>query len=98
MKEEMIRDQLVVGIRDNSLSESLQTDPDLTLEKAKTKIRQKEAVREQQQTLKGADGATSPIGISFCGGLPQRELARTPSYQGFTPCVENRLPANTVCR
>ena len=58
----MIRDWLVVGFRDNSLSESLQTDPELTLKKAKTKIQQKEAVREQQQTLKGADSATSPIG------------------------------------
>ena len=35
MKDEMIRDRLVVGIRDSSLSEKLQLDPALTLEKAK---------------------------------------------------------------
>ena len=35
MKEELIRDCLVVGIRDHSLSERLQMEPDLTLDKAK---------------------------------------------------------------
>ena len=59
MREEMIRDRLVVGIRDNALSEKLQLDAKLTLETAKTTIRQREAVREQQQTLKEAEGAAS---------------------------------------
>ena len=62
MREEMIRDRLVVGIRDNALSEKLQLDAKLTLETAKTTIRQKEAVREQQQTLKGAESTASPAG------------------------------------
>jgi hypothetical protein len=44
LKEEMLRDRLVVGIRDLNLSEKLQTDPDLTLEKVKTLVRQKAAV------------------------------------------------------
>ena len=51
LKDEMIRDRLVVGIRDISLSERLQMDPDLTLEKAKKTIRQREAVHEQQKLL-----------------------------------------------
>ena len=38
MKDEMIRDQLVVIIRDCSLSEKLQLDPYLTLETAKKTI------------------------------------------------------------
>ena len=49
---EMMRDRLVVGIRDEALSEKLQLDPELTLEKAKKMIRQREAVHEQLQTLK----------------------------------------------
>ena len=61
-KEEMIRDRLVVGIRDSALSEKLQLDADLTLEKAKKSIRQREAVHEQQQTLKGAENAATPTG------------------------------------
>lgn len=51
MKDEMIRDRLVVGIRDSNLSERLQLDLNLTLEKAKKAIRQREAVKEQQREL-----------------------------------------------
>ena len=46
LKEEMIRDRLVVGIRDSNLSERLQIDDALTLEKAKKLVRQREAVKE----------------------------------------------------
>ncbi len=49
--EEFIRDRIVIGIRDQQLSESLQLDAELTLEKAITKCRQKEAVRRQQTDL-----------------------------------------------
>ena len=52
MKDEMIRDRLVVGLLDCALSERLQLDPELTLEKAKRAARQKEAVQEQQQSLR----------------------------------------------
>ena len=51
MKEELIRDRLVAGIKDDTLSQRLQLDASLTLEKA---VRQKEAVYEQQQALKGS--------------------------------------------
>jgi len=44
LKGEMIRDRIIIGIRDLSLSERLQMDPELTLEKAKTMVRQREAV------------------------------------------------------
>ena len=57
----MIRDRLVVGIRDSPLSERLQLDPDLTLEKAKKMIRQREAVHEQQEVLRGTGEATSTL-------------------------------------
>ena len=52
LTNEMIRDRLVVGIRDEVLSERLQLDPDLTLEKTKKMVRQCEAVHEQQLVLK----------------------------------------------
>ena len=41
-KEEMIHDRIVVGIRDQGLSERLQMDKKLTLEDAKRKVRQRE--------------------------------------------------------
>jgi len=52
MKAEMIRDRLVVGIRDQRLFQQLQMDPNLTLEQAKTRVCQKEAVSQQQEILK----------------------------------------------
>lgn len=42
MQEEMITDRLVVGIRHQGLSESLQMDSELTLAKAVLKIKQHE--------------------------------------------------------
>ena len=48
---EMIRDRLVTGIRDKTLSEKLQLDPGLTLEQAKKLVCRREAVHEQQQAL-----------------------------------------------
>ena len=52
IKAEMIRDRLVVGIRDESLSERLQMEADLDLEKAKKLVRQSEAVQQQHGLLK----------------------------------------------
>ena len=49
----MLRDRIVVGIRDAALSELLQMDADLTLEKAKKSARQREAVKEQRSELRG---------------------------------------------
>jgi len=51
MKDELIHNHLVVGIRDSTLSEGLQLEPELTLDKAKQFIRQRESVRAQQAFL-----------------------------------------------
>jgi hypothetical protein len=52
LREEMIRDRIVVGIGDGHLAEKLQLDPDLTLEKAVPQARQSEAVKQQQSTVR----------------------------------------------
>ena len=44
LKDQLIRDRIVVGLRDAKISEKLQLDPALTLLKAVTQARQKEAV------------------------------------------------------
>ena len=49
----MIRDRIVVGLRDRKLSERLQLEADLTLEKAITMGRQSESVRKQQSIIRG---------------------------------------------
>ena len=62
LKEEMIRDRLVVGIRDKSLSERLQMDAALTLEKANTAVRQREAIQDNIPLWKG-DSSSDPITV-----------------------------------
>jgi len=49
MRDEMIRDRIVVGIRDSALLEWLQMNTDLTLDKAKKLVRQCEAVQEHSK-------------------------------------------------
>ena len=46
LKDQKIRDRIVVGIHNQAQSERLQMDAGLTLEKAKTLVRQREAVQE----------------------------------------------------
>ena len=53
LHEEMIRDRIVVGLLDAKLSEKLQLDPELTLSKAVTQVRQAEAIKQQQALLRG---------------------------------------------
>ena len=53
LHDELIRDRIVVGIRDIALSEKMQMDPKLNLEKAVNYVRQSEAVKKQQETVRG---------------------------------------------
>ena len=53
LKNELIRDRIVVGLKDKKLSEKLQLDSKLTLEKAVTQARQSETVKKQQDILQG---------------------------------------------
>ena len=46
LKDEMIRDRIVVGLQDSKLSEKLQLDPELSLAKAINHVWQSEAVKE----------------------------------------------------
>ena len=64
LKDEIIRDRIVVGILEGipntALSECMQSEANLTLEKAKTMAPQKEAIAEQSVQLR--DGSKqSPI-------------------------------------
>ena len=78
MKDEMIRDRLVVGLLDCALSERLQLDPELTLEKAKRAARQKEAVQEQQQSLRSDLKVPGTTDVDVVG-QQRREQVRGPN-------------------
>lgn len=51
--DELIRDQLVVGLRDPSLSKRMKLDKDLNLQKAVNMARQSENIKRQQTDLRG---------------------------------------------
>ena len=95
MKDEMIRDCIVVGIQDNSLSERMQMDSDLTLEKAKRMVRQREAVHEHQEILKKNQGEKSqecekPVVDSLRRTYHNKQPRRPPLWRKSKPNYQNR--------
>ena len=67
LQEEMIRDRLVVGLLDATLSEKLELDPDLTLEKAIAKVCNAETVKSQQAVVRGGDASNMDYPIGTIG-------------------------------
>ena len=93
LHDEMIRDRIVVGLRDKALSEKLQLESDLTLEKAVNQARQKELVRQQQEVLR-------PRGQQAIGSIDRLKFKNStdkkfPSTIQFTSPKVN--PTNTNC-
>ena len=74
LKDELLRDRIVVGIADRALSERMQLDSKLTLETAKNQVRQKEAVTEQHRQLQNGDAGSkaNPIVLSQVAGRARR--------------------------
>ncbi|XP_031335291.1 uncharacterized protein K02A2.6-like [Photinus pyralis] len=66
-REEAIRDQVVVGIRDKTLSEKLQLDAALTLEKAVNTARQSEVVKKQQEAFRSAASSVDRVSSRSSG-------------------------------
>ena len=56
-----MRDRIVISIHDQVLSQRMQMDPKLTLEKAKILTGQREAIRVQQKILEASTKATSTV-------------------------------------
>ena len=101
MREQLIRDRLVVGILDCALSEKLQMDPKLDLEKAKKAVRLKEAVQESQRTLRQAgDTKDNPIKLDVVRTKAMKKQYRNPrggrrscSRCGGQPQPSEKCPA-----
>ncbi|XP_041638494.1 ral GTPase-activating protein subunit beta-like [Cheilinus undulatus] len=54
-KEKQIRDRIVIGITDNDVSQKLQLEPDLTLEKAVSIARQSELIKVQNASARSTE-------------------------------------------
>ncbi|UYV72487.1 hypothetical protein LAZ67_9003355 [Cordylochernes scorpioides] len=65
LHEQLIRDRIVVGVRDKALSERMQLDSELTLEKAVKIVRQQEAVRQQQVDLQRPSASQKVNQVKF---------------------------------
>ena len=81
LKDQMIRDRIVVGIRDAKLSQRMQMDSTLDLAKAKTTLRQAEAVQEQQSVLKPPAAVEFVKEVRGARGRRQRSVPQKPSQR-----------------
>ena len=100
LKEELIRDRIVVGVRDTKLSERLQMDPSLSLEKAKKAIRQAELVQQQKATTRPADAETPSLDVvKVKGQRMPRQKQKLCTRCGKGPHLLADCPAkDAVCR
>ena len=100
----MLRDRLVVGIRDATLSDKLQLDATLTLEKVKIIVRQK-AVREHRDELTpgkqhGAleDVTRKTSGTNcHCKGSTSSKLRTAPTATKCQCCGRNKHESLDEC-
>ena len=107
LKDQLIRDRIVVGLRNKRLSEKLQLDSALTLERAMSQAKQSEEVKKQQSLIH----SKSPIGHnidSIAKNKPRETSRRDDKQQYFhsssklskfdkgkcTRCLGNAHPRN----
>ena len=97
LHDEMIRDRIVVRLKNMKLSEKLQNDPDLTLQKAIQQTHQSEAVKKQQSLirskLRGNDPAKTVDAVHSRGRKTSpRSKFNTNSSGKPKPQLQERKP------
>jgi len=110
LHDEMIRDRIVVGLLDSRLSEKLQMDPELSLEKAVNATRQSELVKKQQSVVRGTEGSVVPPktveavhkvnrrkGPKQSKAKPESTQSSTPSPMKCNRCGQFPGHARTKC-
>ncbi len=87
LREEMIRDRIVVRILDAKLSEKLQLNPNLDLATAILQVRQHEEVKKQQAVLRSASTPGQMAAVSHNNKRPayRRKLAQRVSHSQSQP-------------
>ena len=87
LRSEMVRDRIVVGLLDETLSMKLQLDSELTLEKATAAARQRESVCQQQEVVPSGLAATN-VKAAVQSKMPSSKGKASQSQQQF-PSVQN---------
>ncbi|UYV64596.1 hypothetical protein LAZ67_3001264 [Cordylochernes scorpioides] len=77
LKEEMIRNRIVVGVKNLQLSEKLQLEPNLTLERAIQAACQTECVKQQQTILRSTTTQAANVDQVYEKKLPPRRFNST---------------------
>ena len=77
----MICDRIVVGLCDLSISEKLQLEADLTLEKTVTSTHQRESVKNQQKVVKAEDTLSTVDALLLHGKKDKPVVSRPVSKQ-----------------
>ena len=91
LRNEMIRDRIVVGIRNTQLAEKLQMDTELTLEKATAQARQAETVKLQQPILRGVTN-------SSIAAVRAKDKTQVPESQiSCSRCGKTHAPGRHQC-
>ena len=110
LHDEMVWDRIVVGIKDFKLSEKLQMDNELTLEKAISLARNSESVKQQQSTIR-SDLLTEPkieqingsshkrvyTGKSVISNTYKSKQPRATDANSCTRCGQTPAHAKTNC-
>ena len=68
----MIRDRIVVGIRDATLAFKLQLDAELTLENALKAVREAETIKKQQSLMRHPPDQEKTDAMATAGAIQQR--------------------------
>ena len=103
LRKEMVRDRIVVGLLDATLSLKLQMDPELTLDKATAAARQSESVRNQQDVIRGeqkqnsVDALESKRAGEKKAKQPQNKFKSKHSFTSQTPPRQFQTQACTRC-
>ncbi|XP_071094558.1 uncharacterized protein [Haliotis cracherodii] len=90
LQDNLIHDRIVVGIRDTGLSERLQLDGELTLEKAIKMARQSETVKRQQPVVRNTasemENATANVEAIKGGNFKHHKNKKWKNHHKSQPC------------
>ncbi|KAK0131436.1 hypothetical protein N1851_033838 [Merluccius polli] len=99
LHDELLRDRLVVGLKDSKLSERMQLDRELTLTKAITMARQSEEVKRQQTDLRGELNTASKVAVDALnknrGKLPYAKQFKPKGQTQGNPKFNKMAPSAT---